>query len=251
MAGVPFDVLEGLETVETVRRARELVVRQDEFAKARSEVEGLLRHRGHGLSEELFRAWRKAIRSGTMPPAAGDASSHAFTGCWECAARLSEAEANLDASLQDELALARENLLEAARAILPPYLVFSSGGLRERLAKQSADTGTLPPRNKAARAHERHLLLYLQRVAAKNDSLSAFGPEGWGTVEGDPKGLTLATRSGIAARETFLERWTAHGVAAAVNADPETRPELSPRINPNGLIHGNRFLFTDTGESIE
>jgi hypothetical protein len=250
MAGVPFEVLEALATVETARLTRELVVRQDEFAEARAEVEALLRHRGHGLSEELFRAWRKAIRSGTMPPD-GDAPSKAFAHCWECASQLATIETQLEETLQRELTAARTSLLESARTVLPPYLVFTAEGLRERLAKQSADSGTLPPRNKSSRAHERHLLLYLQRIAAKNDSLSAFGPEGWGTVGGDRAGLTLSPRPGIAARETFLERWTAHGVAAALNGDPETRIELSPRLNPNGLMAGNRFVFTDTGETVE
>jgi len=146
---------------------------------------------------------------------------------------------------------ARTNLLEAARTVLPPYLVFTAEGLRERLAKQTADSGVLPPRNKSSRAHERHLLLYLQRVAAKNDSLSAFGPEGWGTVAGALGTVALSPHPGIAARETFLERWTAHGVAAALNADPEIRIELSPRLNPNGLIAGNRFVLTDIGDTIE
>jgi hypothetical protein len=250
MAGVPFDVLERLATLETARLARELVVRHNEFAKAKTEVEALLCHRHHGLSEELFRAWRKAIRSGTVPPA-GDAPSHAFAHCWECASWLAEAETLLEESLQREIATARTNLLEAARTVLPPYLVFTAEGLRERLAKQMVDSGGLPRRNKSVRAHERHLLLYLQRVAAKNDSLSAFGPEGWGTVEANLAGIALSPRPGIAARETFLERWTAHGVAAAVNADPETRAELCPRLNPNGLIHGKRFVFTDTGETTE
>src|SRR5256885_13662126 len=121
-------------------------------------------------------------------------------------------------------------ILEGSRReARPPYLVFAAEGLRGRLAKQSADSGALPPRNKSSRAHERHLLLYLQRVAAKNDSLSAFGPEGWGTVEGDRAGLTLSPKPGIVARETFLERWTAHGIAAALNADAEIRIELAPR----------------------
>jgi len=250
MAGVPFDVLEKLGTVETARLARELVVRQDEFVKARAEVEELLRHRGHGLSEELFRAWRKAIRSGSMPPS-GDAPSRAFGHCWDCASQLAAAETKLEESLQRELTTARANLLEAARTVLPPYLVFTAEGLRERLAKQTADSGVLPPRNKSSRAHERHLLLYLQRVAAKNDSLSAFGPEGWGTVAGAPRSLQLSPQPGIAARETFLERWTAHGVAAALNADPEIRDELSPRLNPNGLLAGNWFVLADTGHTIE
>jgi hypothetical protein len=250
MAGVPFDVLEKLATEKTAALARELVVRQDEFAKAKIEVEALLRHRGHGLSEELFRAWRKAIRSGTMPPAA-DQPSRVFANCWECASHLAATEARLEESLREELGQARTALLEAARTVLRPYLVFTAEGLRERLARQSAaSAGSLPPRNKASRAHERHLLLYLQRICAKNDSLSAFGPEGWGTIAGAPTSLTLSPQPGIAARETFLERWTAHGVAAALNADPEIRVELSPRLNPNGRLDGNQFVLADTGEAI-
>lgn len=250
MAGVPFDVLEKLATAESAALARDLMVRQDTFAKSKSEVEGLLRHRGHGLSEELFRAWRKAIRSGTMPPAA-DQPSQAFAHCWEVASGLAAAEARLEESLQRELALARTALLEAAGTVLPPYLVFTAGDLRERLARQtSGAAGCLPPRNKQARAHERHLLLYLQRVCAKNDSLSAFGPEGWGTIAGEPRALRLEPQPGIAARETFLERWTAQGAAAALNADPDIRPELAPRLNPCGQLEGDQFVFTGTGEKI-
>ncbi len=34
-----------------------------------------------------------------------------------------------------------------------------------------------------------------------------------------------------------------------MNADPEIRAELSPRLHPNGRIEGNQFVFTDTGET--
>src|SRR3989442_16032642 len=99
MAGVPFEAIEQLSTPVTAAAARELLVRQGEFANARSEVEHLLRSRAHGLSEELFRAWRKAIRSGAMPPAA-DPPSRAFASCWECASNLATAESKLKDSLQ-------------------------------------------------------------------------------------------------------------------------------------------------------
>jgi hypothetical protein len=250
MAGVPFEPVAQLATTATATAARALLVRQKEFARAKTEVEDLLHRRGHGLSEELFRAWRKAIRTGAMPPAA-DPPSRAFAVCWECASNLATAEAQLDQSLQQELDTARQALLKSAQTFLPPYLVFVAEGLRERLSKQSFyGSGALPPRRKEGRAHERHLLLYLQRVCAKNDSLSEFGPEGWGVVEGKLHGLRLAPVPGIAERETFLERWTAHGVAAALNADPGIRVELSPRLHPDGRIDGNQFVFSDTAETI-
>jgi hypothetical protein len=249
MSGVPFEPVERLATPQTMAAAREVIARQAEFARAKEEVEQLLRHRGHGLSEELFRAWRKAIRTGAVPPAA-DPPSRAFGLCWECAVELARAETDMKESLQHELGVARQALLMAAQIFLPPYLVFVAEGLRERLSKQSAhERGPLPPRKKEGRAHERHLLLYLQRICAKNDSLSEFGPEGWGTIEKGVRGLKLEPQPGITARETFLERWTAQGVAAALNADPEIRVELSPRLHPNGRIDGNHFVFADTVET--
>ena len=36
-----------------------------------------------------------------------------------------------------------------------------------------------------------------------------------------------------------------------MNADPTVRPELSPRLDPNGRIEGDRFLFTDTGDTVQ
>jgi hypothetical protein len=253
MAGVPFDALDGIATIETAKLAREYIVRQDDFARAKAEVESVLASRRHNLSKELFRAWRKAIRSGTMPPA-GDQPSQAFANCWECASSLADVEARLEQSLERELADARVNLLELTRMVSSRYLVFGGAGVREMLAglltQGPAENSALPPRKKSERARERHLLLYLQRICAKNDTLSEFGPGGWGAIEGTA-GIKLAPEPGIKKRETFFERWTAHGLAAALNADPGIRSELSPRLNPNGLIHGDRFVFADSGEAID
>jgi hypothetical protein len=253
MAGVAFDHLEKLATAGTAALAREVVVRQEEFATAKAEVENLLLSRRHGLSKELFQAWRKAIRTGTMPPT-GDGSSTEFANCWQCASQLAGAETRLEESLQHELAEARVSLLGLTRTVSSRYLVFAGAGVREMLSslltEAAPDRALLPLRKKRERARERHLLLYLQRICAKNDTLSEFGPGGWGKIE-QGAGLKMATEPGINKRETFLERWTAHGVAAALNADPEIRPEISPRLNPNGRLAGNRFVFADSGEAVE
>ena len=144
-------------------------------------------------------------------------------------------------------------LLKSTRKVLTPYLVFGGAGVREVLAElmthPPSESFVLPVRKKRERARERHLLLFLQRVCAKNDTLSEFGPGGWGTINGDTAGISLSPEAGIATREVFLERWTAHGVAAALNADADVRVELSPRLHPNGRIDGNHFIFADTAET--
>jgi hypothetical protein len=253
MAGVPFDVLDKLSTVKTAVLARELVVRQDEFRRAKAEVEYILGRPRHGLSKELFKAWRSAIRSGTMPPAE-DPPSQAFAHCWQCASTLAQAESRLEQSLQAELELARVALLDATRTHSSRYLVFGGAGVREVLAglltEGASESRPLPPRKKRERARERHLLLYLQRICAKNDTLSEFGPGGWGTIGPSVEALRLAPEAGISRREVFLERWTAHGAAAALNADPAIRAELAPRLNPNGRLEENEFVFAHTGEVV-
>ena len=250
MAGVPFEPVARLATTATAAAARELLVRQAEFARARTEVEHLLYRRGHGLSEELFRAWRKAIRAGQcrrrrIRPRARSPSAGNALPIWPRRKHSSIRRCGRNSTPR------AGHFSPPPNVFLPPYLVFVAEGLRERLSKQSShESGPLPPRRKEDRAHERHLLLYLQRVCAKNDSLSEFGPEGWGPSKEKLRGLKLAPLPGIAERETFLERWTAHGVAAALNADPAVRAELSPRLHPNGRIDGNQFVFTDTAETV-
>ena len=138
-------------------------------------------------------------------------------------------------------------LLQAAHLFLPAYLVFAGAGIRELITSPAPETP--PPRNKNSRARERHLALYLQRVCAKNDTLSEFGPHGWGTAGRASESLQIHSLPGIARRETFPERWTAHGLAAAINADPQTRIEVAPRLHPIVRLDAGQFVNSETGEA--
>ena len=253
MAGVPFDVLDPLGTPGTFAAARELLVRRKEFARARSEAERLLRRRDHGMPEEAYRALRRAVRAGSLPGPGGGPAPQESTAYAAAVTALATAESLLQETLEHELGSARLALLESTRRVVARYLVFGGAGVREVLpdlmTDRTSESVSLPPRKKRERARERHLLLYLQRVCGKNDTLSEFGPGGWGTIDQDTKGISLSPQPGIAAREVFFERWTAHGIAAALNADPDIRVELSPRLHPNGRIEGDRFVFADTGDT--
>ena len=165
--------------------------------------------------------------------------------------KVADAEsAQLAALLKRELEKARTLLLESAREILSRYLIFGTESMREML-RELPVSAELSLRNHQARKRERHLLLYLQRLAAKNDTFSEFGPSGWGKIDAGVRGLKIDIQRGIAMREAFLERWTAHAMAAAMNNDPEIQAELSPRLNSNVFLHQNKIIFVDTGESLE
>ena len=154
-------------------------------------------------------------------------------------------KAELARSLEMEVASVRAKLWNAGRTVLAPYLVFAGVGVRELLAHllDISPSENLIRRNARAGDRERHLLLYLQRIAAKNDTFSEFGPSAWGKISKDISGVTLAPEPGTAEREGFLERWTAHAIAAAINADPEnSNPKLAvPALEP----HAVRVLLDD------
>ncbi|MFL6537507.1 MAG: hypothetical protein ACJ8JD_04920 [Chthoniobacterales bacterium] len=141
----------------------------------------------------------------------------------------------LDASLAREVAAAREALIRVAQEALPPYLVFASAGFGERVASLLKTHGDFSKRNSDARKREKHLLLYLQRVCAKNDTFSEFGPTAWGSVA-DVAALEIDCASGIATRDAFFERWTAHAIAAAINADPDAPAKVAvPALEPHAF----------------
>jgi hypothetical protein len=145
---------------------------------------------------------------------------------------------DLETTLYREVEIARRFLYESVRTILPPYMIFSGKEMRQRVATLLENkTGSLPLRNSRMRERERHLLLYLQRIATKNDTFSEFGPTAWGKIAKNVSGITLAPEPGIAKRETFMERWTAHVVAGFINADPDnSNPKLAvPALEPHAM----------------
>lgn len=247
MAGAPFEPLEHLATRGTAALAREFISAEAEFSRTKDEVEEVLASRRHNLSREQFRAWRRAIHHGVIP-SVEDAASSAFLECWRAAVAFAEIETRLQRSLGEELESARHRLINSAREILPGYLVFAHSGLGDVLSGKTNQP--LPPRKKSVRARERHLLLYLQRICSKNDTLSAFGPHSWGIARASEKAIQFQPPPGISKREIFLERWTAHGVAQAINADPEALAELSPRLHPAGRLEESEYVFSQTGERI-
>ncbi len=254
MAGVPFDVLDPLGTPGTRSAARELLLAREEFARTKPAAERLLQRRDHGVSPEIYRALRLAVRAGNVPVTTGESPPREVAAYTAAVTAVAASETRFQETLARELGSARLALLQSTRKALARYLVFGGAGVREVLAElmtnHDLEGSELPPRKKKDRARERHLLLYLQRVCAKNDTLSEFGPGGWGTIEPNMRGVSLSPHPGITAREVFLERWTAHGVAATLNADPAVRAELSPRLHPNGRVDGNQFILADTLETV-
>ncbi len=252
---MPFDHLARLSTSSASRAARALLVRRADLAQARGDAERLVGSRENGLSAAQSRACRAVLRSGAAPAEHATAGSPAEINRFlAVAATVPELERELGVVLLREVSAARQALLESSCSVLPSYLVFGAGEFRDRLhdllADHAVDGHELPPRNARARERERHLLLYLQRVCAKNDTFSEFGPSGWGTVVEGTDGVALDPQRGIARRHAFLERWTAHTLVAALNEDAAVRPELAPGLHPSARIEDHSVVLTESGETV-
>ena len=246
MAGVPFDALDGIATTSIAAAARELILTEDNLERTKKTAIDFLGRRGNGLAPEIFRELRRAVRNNRPLKMESNALPLEVSDYARALVAAEHARQRLGELLARDLEKSRLALLAASRQFLPPYLIFGAGGAQQLLASIETD---LSPRNKRARERERHLLLYLQRVAAKNDTFGQFGPSSWGRIDPAVAGVQFDPAPGITEREAFLERWTAHAVAAAINSDPEIFPNLRPRPNPIGLMIGDKFVFTDTGKA--
>ena len=226
MAGVPFEALSQLATLKTAAAARELLVRREQLATARNAAERFVGSPDSGLSGEESRAFRSVLRDRRTAGAAA-VNSAVLNEFVTRAAAADAADERLREELDAEVTTARHSLLFASRKYLPGYLIFGAGAFGERVndffTSRDESGGDLPPRNAKTRERERHLLLYLQRVCAKNDTFGEFGPSAWGKIVAADNALQLLCVQEITARDVFLERWTAHAVAAAINADPTAR----------------------------
>ena len=243
LAGIPFDVLEQLATPKVCAAARDLLAQEKEIHQIKGTALEFVTRRNSGLSSEEFAAWRTAIRRDKIPEQKIPQPLEEYT---RVATAARQAHSQLEHQLQEELTQARRALLQTSQRILPRYLVFGSGEVHHLIDHSG---GELPPRNSRTRERERHLLLYLQRIAAKNDTFSEFGPSAWGSAIQNGPALNFEPHPGVARREVFLERWTAHALAMAINSDPQTFWEHTPRLNPNGVLIDNRFVFVDSGDA--
>jgi hypothetical protein len=87
-------------------------------------------------------------------------------------------------------------------------------------------------RNAQRKQHQSLVASYVQRYAAKNDTIGFFGPVGWARID-DDRGIRIthaAPRFSLSARVTYLEGWAAQAIMAGHSH--ALRPWLVPRRMP-------------------
>lgn len=255
IAGVPLDELSKLSTPRTFALARDLAVLErtldEEATRALDAMRSLDADEGpDDIRQAVFRA---LIARRPLDPQSSVRYS-AVVPYTKALARVEVVRSQLEEAMDEEMRAVRGVLLDGCRKWLERYTVFASKEVADFVASvlEYPDDFLVPRGNRKARLRARSraetLLLYLQRVSAKNDSFSDFGPVTWGHVAGDD--VEVRSDGRIRRRNVFVETWVVRHLAEAISDDEEARIELCPRIHPDVRLEGHDAWQTGTGERI-
>lgn len=106
-------------------------------------------------------------------------------------------------------------------------------------------------RNKRYRQRETTVLSYLQRYAAKNDTIGFFGPVGWASWEPSVEGVEARYGQNLlAGRSVHLESWAIDEVATALAARDGLRELVPYHRVPAVGVHGST-AWRGTGSPVQ
>lgn len=143
----------------------------------------------------------------------------AQAGLTSAAVSLAEA---LEAEATERPARLRKNL---SSAVLDAILQLAPS-FYDSLARWNEAPGT--DESARDRALMRRLYLYLQRLAAKNETTSFFGPLVHGTVDAGVADVQFGpdTAAGVTQTRAFLSFWAVCALARRIAEDPRVRPAI-------------------------
>jgi hypothetical protein len=87
---------------------------------------------------------------------------------------------------------------------------------------------------------------YLQRLCAKNDTSSFFGPIAWGRVNRQqPVPLRISENPGqwLAQRKTYFEHWVLLSISRAICADEQLAPFIPLELSPGCYLQGDTLFY--------
>lgn len=150
-----------------------------------------------------------------------------------------------------ELQTAREALREVlADERLFQAIEWQSESASARIELMLKDG--LADRNSKTRQRELLAAMYLQRYAAKNDTIGYFGPCSIAEIEERPEHVTrlVAAPRIVGRSEVFFEHWSMLSLARAIGRDPAARPWLRPLRSAKIFVAGS-ILYYPIGKTSE
>ncbi|HEX8436152.1 lantibiotic dehydratase [Archangium sp.] len=253
-AGFPFSVIEGLAAPGAAEAASQVARAHAQAAELRRSMLGTLfsaevraaASRGDRRALRVLSRWRKRVGRSRVDggPVEGwpGPLGEAWSAWREALRREAEGRAALEARLGTELlssrktlrALFREPLVREALFLLSPDLLETM--------EPALDRDAQPESSAADRAFERRLYAFTQRLGAKNETTSFFGPLTYGRVEPEAEAWRFGAEeaSGVVEREAFLAFWAASALGKAASAEVAIRRALPVyRLPVSSVAPGN------------
>nr|WP_281390526.1 lantibiotic dehydratase [Sphaerisporangium rubeum] len=238
--GFPFAVLDRVSFPRTAALIDAALDAEDAVAHAAAEAVAHLRdHDGVTDGRLRRRLWKSLSRHRPLPAGEGedaDAATRALLARYTVALETREqAWEAARAGLAAELPVRREALRDAAADERFQEAVWlSSPQMYERGLRGHVAGDLTGPRTGRVRSLERQIAGYLQRVAAKNETASFFGPINYGDFSSPgaerPRGGTVTRR------HAYVAYWVVRALADRIAQEPSVRPHLRPRLSPLATV---------------
>ena len=207
----------------------------------------VLARRGDRASLQALSRLRRDVgrRAAAGPPPA--ACSSAFAAAYECwrqsAERAAGAEAGAAASAEAERGRCGAALRGiAAREDIREAIFLMSPSFSESVERWLGRGGPAAPSS-----FENRLFLFCQRLAAKNETNSSFGPLTYGRVGGPSGELSLGPEleGGVAHRRGFCAFWAVAALSDGASRDPALRDHLPVRRVPVTWVEDGQAHLAD------
>jgi hypothetical protein len=239
MAGFPFDWLDRLAAPDVVERSLDLLAAEDRLTRCRDRAQSPeSRDRAAGPRDRaLLRAMARGVaHRGDTEELADIATEYAAARSDHAAAEQAYATAHHDRAQESAARLV--GLFRDCPALRDMILV-SNEDIHPRLTSWLDHTPADPADwRKKDRANVATLVRYIQRVCAKNDTTSHFGPIATGRLDEREDGVSWRPTGLV--RRTALSRWAVDAVARQLCRNPATWPWLRPRRAPLATLADDR-----------
>ncbi|GII65104.1 lantibiotic dehydratase [Sphaerisporangium krabiense] len=191
------------------------------------------------LRSRLGRRTRAGLPPGDWSPAL-TGGHRAWTEALEAADREVARAGGLLA--EEEPEAAARLLALTGRADVREAIFLLSPDFLETLVRRDLGTESQAGRTARDRALERRVYAFAQRLAAKNETTSFFGPICFGRVdpEAETAGRSPETPSGVVHRAAFFAFWAAAAWGRAAAQIPAVRRALPPRRLPVAVVEDTR-----------
>ena len=254
-AGFPFRWLTELASPEVVSAAAEFLEACAQVEQARAGAQAALRIAEHAAAGQrqgshLPRIRRAIERANPLPPQAVETVSgacRAETGLAEAGARWNAAVETMRQTSAAYEGACRQVLTRHSMAVadrfradrLKNVLLISNHDnyelFEEFLSRPLRLTGSGVDRRDRGKIDT--LVMYLQRVCAKNDTTSTFGPFTLGRLDAAAPSITWHGARPVSGT-AFYSHWSAEAVASAISQAQPGAPWVRPRRGPGAFLNG-------------